>query len=76
MHVLPMLRPHHDYRNGIPDLYSQGGFEMAWTDYMTLILGKLNAAVAGMPYHSSISPLAPESPLERLSPSSYFSIES
>lgn len=45
LHSVPALP--HDYSQGVPNLMSAGGFAIAWTDYMTLMLDKLNAMVAG-----------------------------
>ena len=38
----------HDFRNGVPGLLSPEGFDIAWTQYMTLMMEKLNALTAGM----------------------------
>ncbi|KAL7927614.1 Manganese/iron superoxide dismutase [Trichoderma austrokoningii] len=45
LHSVPTLP--HDYSQGVPNLMSAGGFAIAWTDYMKLMLDKLNAMVAG-----------------------------
>lgn len=45
MHHVPSLS--HDFRDGVPGLLSAQGFDIAWTQYMTLMLDKLNALVAG-----------------------------
>lgn len=45
LHSVPALP--HDYSQGVPNLMSAGGFAIAWTDYMKLMLDKLNAMVAG-----------------------------
>ncbi|TDZ17724.1 37S ribosomal protein S26 [Colletotrichum sidae] len=37
----------HDFTAGVPGLLSADGFDMAWTQYMRLILDKLNALTAG-----------------------------
>lgn len=42
-----MLRPGMDNRQGVPGLLSPEGFDMAWNEYMTMLLGKLNSLVAG-----------------------------
>lgn len=47
LHSVPALP--HDYSQGVPNLMSAGGFAIAWTDYMKLMLDKLNAMVAGQP---------------------------
>ncbi|KAJ9133986.1 hypothetical protein NKR23_g10403 [Pleurostoma richardsiae] len=48
MHHLPPLP--HDFREGVPGLLSAEGFDMAWTQHMTLMLEKLNALIAGTQY--------------------------
>lgn len=45
MHHVPALP--HDFSEGVPNLMSAGGFEIAWTEYMTLTIEKLNALTAG-----------------------------
>jgi Fe-Mn family superoxide dismutase len=45
LHSVPTLP--HDYSEGVPNLMSPGGFAIAWTDYMTLMVDKLNAMIAG-----------------------------
>ncbi|PTB65411.1 Fe superoxide dismutase [Trichoderma citrinoviride] len=45
LHSVPLLP--HDYSQGVPNLMSPGGFALAWTDYMTVTLDKLNAMIAG-----------------------------
>jgi Fe-Mn family superoxide dismutase len=45
MHHIPPLP--HDFRDGVPGLLSPEGFDMAWTQYMTLMLEKLNSLTAG-----------------------------
>ncbi|KAH0499316.1 hypothetical protein TgHK011_006519 [Trichoderma gracile] len=45
LHSVPSLP--HDYSQGVPNLMSPGGFALAWTDYMTVTLDKLNAMIAG-----------------------------
>lgn len=46
LHQVPTLP--HDYSQGVPNLMSPGGFAIAWSDYMTLMVEKLNALTAGM----------------------------
>jgi hypothetical protein len=36
------------FRNGIPGLFTPEGFQLAYTDYQSLMLEKLNALTAGM----------------------------
>ncbi|KAL7936225.1 Fe superoxide dismutase [Trichoderma chlorosporum] len=45
LHSVPALP--HDYSEGVPNLMSPGGFSLAWTDYMTVTVDKLNAMIAG-----------------------------
>ncbi|KAG5928974.1 hypothetical protein E4U42_007541 [Claviceps africana] len=45
LHRVPALP--HDYTKGIHEFYTENGFGIAWTDYMTAILDKLNALTAG-----------------------------
>ncbi|KAL7950765.1 Fe superoxide dismutase [Trichoderma barbatum] len=45
LHSVPALP--HDYSEGVPNLMSPGGFALAWTDYMTVTVDKLNAMIAG-----------------------------
>ncbi|TQN74344.1 37S ribosomal protein S26 [Colletotrichum shisoi] len=45
LHYVPQLA--HDFKNGVPGLLSADGYDMAWNQYMTLILDKLNALTAG-----------------------------
>ncbi|KAK2050145.1 superoxide dismutase [Colletotrichum somersetense] len=45
LHYVPQLA--HDFRQGVPGLLSADGYDMAWNQYMTVILDKLNALVAG-----------------------------
>lgn len=62
MHHMPPLP--HDFREGVPGLLSAEGFDMAWTQHMTLMLDKLNAMTAGTFWNlSSIAGLRRE--LER-----------
>lgn len=42
---MPALR--HDYSEGVPNLMSPAGFNIAWNDYMGLMTEKLNALTAG-----------------------------
>lgn len=37
----------HDFSEGVPNLMSPAGFQIAWTDYMGLMVEKLNALTAG-----------------------------
>lgn len=46
LHHVPELP--HDYSQGVPNLMSAGGFSIAWTDYMKLMIEKLNALTVGM----------------------------
>lgn len=45
IHHVPELQ--HDYSQGIPNLMSPGGFNLAWTEYMKLMVEKLNALTVG-----------------------------
>ncbi|OAQ72184.1 superoxide dismutase [Pochonia chlamydosporia 170] len=45
LHQVPTLP--HDYSQGVPNLMSPGGFAIAWSDYMSLTVEKLNALTAG-----------------------------
>jgi Fe-Mn family superoxide dismutase len=45
LHQVPTLP--HDYSQGVPNLMSPGGFAIAWSDYMALMVEKLNALTAG-----------------------------
>ncbi|KAG6040690.1 hypothetical protein E4U41_007421 [Claviceps citrina] len=45
LHHVPELR--HDFSAGVPDLMTRHGFALCWTDYMTLMVEKLNALTAG-----------------------------
>jgi superoxide dismutase len=38
----------YDFRAGVPGFLSADGFQMAWTDYMTVMIDKLNGLTAGM----------------------------
>uniref|UniRef100_L2FT36 Superoxide dismutase n=1 Tax=Colletotrichum fructicola (strain Nara gc5) TaxID=1213859 RepID=L2FT36_COLFN len=44
VHYVPQLR--HDFNEGVPGLLSADGYDMAWTQYMTLMIDKLNALTA------------------------------
>jgi hypothetical protein len=46
VHSVPNLI--HDFREGIPGLLSPQGFDMAWTQYQSLMLEKLSSLTAGM----------------------------
>ena len=46
LHQVPTLP--HDYSQGVPNLMSPGGFAIAWSEYMSLMVEKLNALTAGM----------------------------
>lgn len=59
LHHLPLLP--HDYSDGVPNLMSAAGFAIAWTNYMGLMVEKLNAMTAGA--CSSSLPLSPLLPL-------------
>jgi len=43
-HLAPLA---HDFRQGVPGLLSPDGFDMAWTQYQSHVLEKLNVLVAG-----------------------------
>jgi Fe-Mn family superoxide dismutase len=45
IHSVPELK--HDFSEGVPDLMSPAGFQIAWTDYQGLVIEKLNALTAG-----------------------------
>lgn len=45
LHNVPQLP--HDYSEGVPNLMSPGGFNIAWTEYMKLMVEKLNALTVG-----------------------------
>lgn len=45
MHTVPSLD--HDFSKGVPNLMSDDGFGLAWTDYMSMCVGKLNALTVG-----------------------------
>ena len=44
MYSVPVL--FQDFRDGVPGLLSAEGFDMAWTQYMELLMFKLNALIA------------------------------
>ncbi len=46
VHSAPSLT--HDFREGVPGLLSPQGFDMAWTQYQSLMLEKLSNLTAGM----------------------------
>ncbi|TVY84428.1 Mitochondrial 37S ribosomal protein S26 [Lachnellula suecica] len=45
LHKLPILQ--HEYRDGVPGLLSAAAFDLAWTQYQSLMIEKLNALTAG-----------------------------
>ena len=45
IHHIPPLS--HDFKDGVPGLLSAGGFDMAWNQYMALMMEKLNNLTAG-----------------------------
>ncbi|TQV99835.1 hypothetical protein V2A60_005265 [Cordyceps javanica] len=45
IHHVPALK--HDFSEGVPNLMSPGGFNIAWSEYMALTVEKLNALTAG-----------------------------
>ncbi|KAH8815196.1 Manganese/iron superoxide dismutase [Xylogone sp. PMI_703] len=45
LHQVPPLT--HDFRNGVPGLLSPAGFNMAWTQYQSLMVEKLNNLIVG-----------------------------
>jgi Fe-Mn family superoxide dismutase len=45
-HQLPLLK--YDFSGGIPGLLSPAGFDMAWTQYQSLMIEKLSNLTAGM----------------------------
>lgn len=45
LHSLPALP--HEFKSGVPGLLSADGYDMAWTQYQSLMLEKLNSLVAG-----------------------------
>lgn len=46
LHHVPLLT--HDFSNGVPGLLSAPGFDIAWTQYQSLMVEKLNVLTAGM----------------------------
>ncbi|QUC17762.1 uncharacterized protein UV8b_02003 [Ustilaginoidea virens] len=46
LHRVPTL-PHDYSQGGVPNLMSPGGFALAWSDYMSLMVEKLNALTDG-----------------------------
>ncbi len=46
IHHVPPLRP--EFKDGIPGLFSAEGYNIAWTEYMALTIGRLNELIAGM----------------------------
>ncbi|KZL66954.1 superoxide dismutase [Colletotrichum tofieldiae] len=44
LHYVPQLA--HDFKQGVPGLLSADGYDMAWNQYMTVVLDKLNALIA------------------------------
>jgi Fe-Mn family superoxide dismutase len=46
LHSVPPLT--HNFREGVPGLLSPNGFDMAWTQYQSLMVEKLNVLIAGM----------------------------
>ena len=40
----------HDPKKGVPGLLSDFGYDVAWTQYQSLMLNKINAMVAGACY--------------------------
>lgn len=61
VHYVPQLR--HDFNEGVPGLLSADGYDMAWTQYMTLMIDKLNALTAGS--SRSSSPRSPCTSMQR-----------
>lgn len=47
LHRVPPL-PHDFSKNGVPGLLSKEGFDIAWTQYMDLMLERVNDLTAGM----------------------------
>ncbi|EFX03553.1 superoxide dismutase [Grosmannia clavigera kw1407] len=45
-----MPKSRHDVRVGVPHLLSAEGFDLAWSQHMTLMLARLNQLVAGTDY--------------------------
>ena len=46
LHVVPLLGE--DFTDGIPDFLSPAAFDMAWTQYQSLMVEKLNILTGGM----------------------------
>ena len=46
IHHVPLLQ--HDFSDGIPDLMSPAGFDLAWNQHQGLMVEKLNALTAGV----------------------------
>jgi Fe-Mn family superoxide dismutase len=42
----------HDYKHGVPGLLSEGGFDLAWTQYQQYVIERLNSLTAGMDSHT------------------------
>lgn len=56
IHHVPRLR--YDYaETGVPNLMSAPGFNIAWTEYMTMATEKLNALTAGTAPPCVVSPV-------------------
>jgi len=54
-HHVPQLSHHAFFvRNGIPDVLSPEGFELAWTQYQATLVEKLNLLTAGTPDENSL----------------------
>lgn len=51
LHSLPALP--HEFKSGVPGLLSADGYDMAWTQYQSLMLEKLNSLVAGTEFEQS-----------------------
>lgn len=45
LHSVPPLP--FEFKDGVPGLLSPAGFDMAWTQYQTLMVEKLNTLTAG-----------------------------
>lgn len=52
IHLLPVSR--HDPYVGVPSLLSAEGYDLAWTQQMTLMLNRLNQLTAGESLPSSL----------------------
>lgn len=55
IHHVPTLT--HDFTNGVPNLMSPGGFNIAWSEYMALTVEKLNALTAGSFFYLTYGPI-------------------